>query len=126
MWMQITSLLPLLLHAPLPSASAAASGVPPSYLGQIQPLFQRHCMPCHDAATRTSGLNLESYAALMRGGKGGAIIVPGQSGASRLVGMIEGRLSPKMPPAGSGLSAAEIATIKAWIEAGARAGPVPG
>ena len=52
-----------------------------------------------------SGLNLESYAALMRGGKGGAVIVPGQSGASRLVGMIEGRLSPKMPPAGSGLSA---------------------
>src|SRR5437899_387663 len=121
MWMPIASLMLLLLNAPLSSASAAAAAAP-SYSRQIQPLFQRHCMPCHDAATRTSGLSLESYAALMRGGKGGAVIVPGHSRESRLVGMIEGRLSPKMPPAGSGLSAAEIATIKAWIDAGASAG----
>src|SRR5438132_5319798 len=105
MRMPIASLMLLLLHASFPSASAAAAAAP-SYARQIQPLFQRHCMPCHDAATRTSGLSLESYAVLMRGGKGGAVVVPGRSGESRLVGMIEGRLSPKMPPAGYGLSAA--------------------
>jgi WD40 repeat protein/mono/diheme cytochrome c family protein len=110
-----------LLLASLPPLVAAPS-TPPSYTQQIQPLFQRHCMPCHDGATRTSGLSLESYGAVMRGGKGGAVIVAGHSRESRLVGMVEGRLSPKMPPAGAGLSAAEIAMIKAWIDAGARAG----
>ena len=75
--MPIASLMLLLLHASFPSASAAAAAAP-SYARQIQPLFQRHCMPCHDAATRTSGLSLESYAALMRGGKGGAVIPPGR------------------------------------------------
>jgi WD40 repeat protein len=82
-------------------------------------------MPCHDDATRTSGLSLESYAALMRGGKGGAVVVPGHSGESRLVGMIEGRLSPRMPPAGPALGATEIAAIKAWIDAGASGATEP-
>ena len=80
-------------------------------------------MPVHDNATRTSGLSLASYAELMRGGKGGAVIVAGHSSESRLVGMIEGRMAPRMPPTGSGLTAAEIVALKAWIDSGAPAGP---
>src|SRR5690348_15160435 len=68
----IVSLL-ILLSLPAPSPAADAT---PSYAGQIRPLFQRRCMPCHDDATRTSRLSLESYAALMRGGTGGAVVVP--------------------------------------------------
>ncbi len=120
-----TFILSFLILASLPASSSAADGAP-SYGGQIQPLFQRRCMPCHDDATRTSGLSLESYAALMRGGKGGAVVVPGHSSESRLVGMIEGRLSPRMPPAGPALSAGEIAAIKAWIDGGAAEGQEKG
>src|SRR5690242_5469505 len=79
----------LLFLGLLPSASEAAPS--PSYARQIQPLFTRHCMPCHDSGTRTSGLSLASYAELMRGGKGGAVIIAGHSGESRLVGMVVGR-----------------------------------
>src|SRR4051812_8364620 len=52
------------------ACSTAAAAPPPSYSRQVQPLFQRRCMPCHDAVTRTSGLALDSFAALRRGGKG--------------------------------------------------------
>src|SRR5438552_9169687 len=95
---------------------------PPTYSGQIQPLFQRRCTPCHDAAARTGGLALDSYAAVMRGGNRGAVIIAGHSKESRLIAMVEGRAAPKMPPTGAGLTAAEIAAIKAWIDAGAQEG----
>lgn len=97
----------------------------PNYARQVQPLFDRRCMPCHDHATRTSGLSLESRDLLLQGGKGGPVIVIGQSGRSRLVGMIEGRLTPRMPPTGAALSATEIATIKAWIDGGAGSRSLP-
>jgi WD40 repeat protein len=98
---------------------------PPSYARQIQPLLQRHCMPCHDSATLTSGLALDSYAALMRGGKRGFVVVRGRSGDSRLVAMVEGRAAPKMPPTGTALAASEIAALKAWIDAGANEAHAP-
>jgi WD40 repeat protein len=92
---------------------------PPSYTRQIQPLLQRRCLPCHDSATRTSGLALDSYAGLMRGGRSGAVVVRGRSGESRLVAMVEGRAGAKMPPSGAPLKPDEITSVKAWIDAGA-------
>jgi WD40 repeat protein len=104
------------------SASAGASASTPGWAGQIQPMFKRHCLGCHNQTTPNGGLSLETHAGLMRGGKRGAAIVPGRSGESRLVGMVEGRLQPKMPPAGPGLTAGEIRALKAWIDAGAKTG----
>src|SRR5439155_633658 len=47
------------------------------------------------------------------------------SGESRLVLMLEGKIQPRMPFGLDPLPPAEIATIKAWIDAGAT-GPAPG
>lgn len=90
-----------------------------SYSQHVAPIFQAKCLACHNHTTRQGGLNLESYEALLNGGKRGAAIVPGQSAASLLVKMIEGTVKPRMP-LGDQLSADEIKTIKAWIDAGAR------
>jgi WD40 repeat protein len=61
---------------------------------------------------------MEKFGLLMKGGAHGPVIIPGQSGESRLVMMLEGKVQPRMPFGGDPLPAAEIATIKAWIDAG--------
>ena len=48
----------------------------------------------------------------------GRSIIPGKSGESRLVMMLEGKVQPRMPFGSDPLPAADIATIKAWIDAG--------
>ncbi|MGE3437640.1 MAG: c-type cytochrome domain-containing protein [Blastocatellales bacterium] len=93
-----------------------------NYTKSVEPILQEKCAACHNHSVRQGGLNLESYEALMNGGKHGAVIVAGQSGESRLVKMIEGSIKPRMP-IGDSLTGEEIKVIKAWIDAGA---PGPG
>ena len=99
-------------------ASAEASQEKPSYAQNIAPIFQDKCVACHDHATRASGLNLESFETLMNGGRRGPAVVPGKSGESLLVKVLEGSVKPQMPP-GDKLSDAEIRAIRAWVDAGA-------
>jgi WD40 repeat protein len=106
-----------------PKAPPASAG--PTYGGQIQPILQKNCLPCHNSTTRMGDLIMESYASLMKGGKHGPAIVPGKSGESRMVLMLLGEIQPRMPYGGDALPAAEISGIKAWIDAGAK-GPAPG
>lgn len=88
------------------------------YGKQIEPIFQTKCAHCHNHTTRQGGLNLESYSALMNGGKNGPSVVPGQGSESRVVKMLEGTIEPRMP-LGDRMTADEIKLIKAWIDAGA-------
>lgn len=91
----------------------------PDYSKHIEPVFQEKCSVCHNHTVRQGGLNLESYEALMNGGKHGAAVIPGKAGESRLVKMIEGAIEPRMP-VGDTLGSEEIKTIRAWIDAGAK------
>ena len=61
----------------------------------------------------------------MKGGAHGAVIVPGKADQSRMILMLEGKVQPRMPFGGDPLPAADIATLKAWVESGAL-GPAPG
>jgi WD40 repeat protein len=71
------------------------------------------------------GLVMESYDSLMKGGAHGAAIVPGKADQSRMIQMLEEKIQPRMPFDADPLPAAEIATLKAWVESGAL-GPAPG
>ena len=68
---------------------------------------------------------MESYPALMKGGAHGAAILPGKADESRMILMLEGKVQPRMPFGGDPLPAADIATLKAWVEGGAL-GPAAG
>jgi WD40 repeat protein len=68
-------------------------------------------------------LNLETYDGFEQGGTRGSIVVPGKSAESRLYLLISGKAMPGMPMDGGKLSAQQIETVRAWIDAGA-AGPV--
>ncbi|MFM7102930.1 MAG: c-type cytochrome domain-containing protein, partial [Verrucomicrobiota bacterium] len=92
---------------------------------EIEPLLRKHCVECHGAGEPDGGLVLESYESLLRGGESGPAIRPGQAAVSLLVQAVEGRWDRTgknqfMPPGKKEkLPPAEIARLRAWIDAGA-------
>jgi mono/diheme cytochrome c family protein len=103
---------------PAKPAPAAAT----LYAAKIDPIFQRSCVSCHNPAKVKGGLRMDSYAELMKGGKGGEEIDPWHPETSELVRRITlpDDDDDHMPNNGKNpLSAAEIKLIEAWIAAGA-------
>src|SRR5580698_9850404 len=104
---------------------AAMAAETPGFDSQVAPILQKNCLACHSTSGRMGGLVMENYDSLIKGGTHGAPIVPGNADGSRIIQMLEGKTAPRMPFGGDPLPAADIAAIKAWINAGA-AGPAPG
>ena len=94
--------------------------------GTISPavaaIFSAHCSACHLNGNQLGGLNLSSYAGLIKGGSvvPGPVIVPGNHANSVLWKIIQpGTGQPggnRMPLGGPYLSAADINTIATWID----------
>jgi hypothetical protein len=103
--------------APAARATSAAPG--PDFVQEIQPIFQARCTRCHGADLQRNSLRLDSRTGALRGGLSGAVIVPGKSDASLMIQRLLGRITPRMPFEGPPLPEAEIARIRAWIDAGA-------
>jgi WD40 repeat protein len=102
------------------TAAAAAEVI--DFNTQVLPLFRKHCNGCHNAQDREGGLVLEDFARTMKGGETGPQVVAGKVDESRLWRLISGADEPKMPPDDAApLPAESLATIRAWIEAGAPA-----
>jgi dipeptidyl aminopeptidase/acylaminoacyl peptidase len=97
----------------------------PTFDSQVAPILQKNCLACHSSASKMGGLVMESYSALMKGGAHGAVIIPGKADQSRMILMLEGKIQPRMPFGADPLAAADIATLKAWVDGGAL-GPAPG
>ena len=106
------------------SAQAAADPAvnPGFYVNRVQPILQTNCYRCHAGLNHRGGLQLDSAAAMRKGGHDGAVIVPGHPEQSLLVKLIrhEGPADDPMPmPPKGKLSDADIATVEAWVRAGA-------
>ncbi len=120
----ISAVVPLLMLG-LAALPGCDNTTKVSYSKDVRPILDEHCLKCHEAGgegEEKSGLNMETYANLMKGTKFGPMIVPGDSFGSNLVVLIEGRADPSihMPRDEHGpLSESEIATIKTWIDQGA-------
>ena len=84
----------------------------------IKPIFREHCMACHLAADKSSGLALDSYAATLEGGSGGKIVAEGNVDGSRLYALINHTAQPFMPPDQDKIPEPQLAAIKKWIEQG--------
>src|SRR3984957_12120811 len=91
----------------------------PSFDSQIAPILQKNCLACHSSSGRMGGLVMESYDTLIKGGAHGPPIVPGNADGSRIIQMLERKIAPRMPFGADPLPPADIAAIKAWINAGA-------
>lgn len=115
-------ILPLAAVFALAAARAGADAPPtgPDFLRDVVPILNAYCAGCHGADEAESNLRLDDYDALLKGGKGGVVLVPGQSELSRLVLVLDGRAQPAMPPEGNEApTAEEISLLKSWIELGA-------
>ena len=93
------------------------------YQRQVHTILATQCLGCHSAERRSGGLSLASYADALEGGRSGAAIRPGEAAGSLLVGRITGQVPPSMPLGKPALSAGDVATIRLWIDEGARATP---
>lgn len=92
------------------------------YTKHIHPIFDANCVSCHGESKTSGGLRLDSYDQLMRGGKDGTAIVPGNPDESLLLNRVTLPASHKqfMPAEGKPpLRAEEIAWIRTWIQQGA-------
>ncbi len=108
------------LQAPASSTSGAGRI---DFATQIRPILAEYCDDCHDAETRKGGLSVATYVDLLDGGRSGAVIRPGASGASLLVHRLTGEVEPSMPKDDDPLDPGRLALIRAWIDQGARATP---
>jgi hypothetical protein len=81
---------------------------------KIAPLLAKHCMECHDPATRKGKLDLTQKITAFAESE---TIVPGMSNASLIWEVVsENEMPKKRPP----LSTEEKATLKQWIDGGAQ------
>ena len=98
------------------SSSASGDFTNVNYNDDILPIMNEHCAECHGDDEPEEGLILTNYKDAMAGSFYGAVIKPGAPDDSYLVELVSTGQRPKR---GADLSAEEIATIVAWIEAGA-------
>ncbi len=90
-----------------------------TYDEHVRPIFREHCFSCHSQGRSKSDLALDSYAATMRGGASGEVVLAGDLDSSRLCGPGGHAEEPKMPPEQDKLPEAKLAIIKKWIAGGA-------
>ncbi|MEK6237816.1 MAG: hypothetical protein N2C14_24155 [Planctomycetales bacterium] len=105
--------------SPTPAgAPAPAGGDQVSFMKTIAPMLARKCGGCHMKATNPAGkLSMRTFANLMRGKEGSAVITPRNGKGSHIVEVIA---AGDMPPRGAKPTAAELASLTTWIDQGAK------
>lgn len=88
----------------------------------VAPLLEANCLSCHQAGKAKGGLDLASPDAILKGGKSGPAVVPGDVEKSELIRRItlphtSARFMPAndLPP----LSNVEVSILKWWVANGA-------
>ncbi len=77
----------------------------------------RNCVGCHGADDPKGGLNLTTREGLLKGGRGGKVVVPGRPEESPLIGRVtEGTMPPKKQ---GRLAEADVSRLTAWVRDGA-------
>ena len=106
-----------------PNVCAAEETV--SFKEDILPLLNWRCSSCHEpggAGYEKSGLDLTSYAGVMKGTKFGPMIVPREPESSNLMLLLDWKASPalRMPHNKKQLSSCDRSSVRTWIRQGAK------
>ncbi|MGC3969625.1 MAG: PSD1 and planctomycete cytochrome C domain-containing protein [Pirellulales bacterium] len=99
----------------LPALAAADDAGVELYEKKIRPAVVEHCQKCHGPDKQEAGLQLDSVAAMLRGGDQGPSIVPGDPDASLLIqGIRYDDVNFQMPPKGK-MPADVVAAFEKWV-----------
>jgi hypothetical protein len=98
---------PSTLTSPLPTLP---SGISPAYTQDVKPILDANCVRCHGGSRPSAGVNLTTYAGVMR------VVVAG-SASSRLV--VVSSSTGSMYGYLSGDRASRAAMIRSWVLLGA-------
>ncbi len=91
-----------------------------SFKKDIAPFMVRYCQRCHQGKKPGGNLYLTNYETLMRGGKSGAVIVPGQPEKSRLYQLMGSMDESMRMPLEGKVTRQNYDDINTWISEGAR------
>lgn len=92
----------------------------PDFERDVAPILVNHCLECHQPTKKSGGLNLATLAAVVAGGEQGTALVAGKPAKSLLLERIaSGEMPPPDAKEAKPLNAAQVATLRAWISAGA-------
>ncbi len=89
-----------------------------SFVREVAPILEKHCLRCHGATTKKGGLSLATAGATQAGGDTGPAIVPGKPDDSLLLDVLTGP-KPRMPRNAPALKAEQVALLRQWISQGA-------
>ena len=97
-----------------------------SYRRDVQPILAEKCVACHTPpygeGYRKTGLNMTSYQLLMEGSIYGPVIIAGNSQASPLNMLVEGRagdLKQKLAKRHKPITEEEVTVLRLWVQQGA-------
>jgi mono/diheme cytochrome c family protein len=110
---ELRAILAQQLPKPTATQSPVATQAAPTYNGAIGSLLQSRCGGCH-GANGQKGLNVTTFASLMKGSTSGAVIVAGDVAGSLLV-----QVQSAAHPHFGQLTADELNLVRGWIAAGA-------
>ncbi|MFO0806458.1 MAG: DUF1549 domain-containing protein, partial [Gemmataceae bacterium] len=98
-----------------PAAPVVAAAPPVDFDRDVKPIFAKHCGSCHGAEKQKGGLRLDRRADALES------LSPGKPADSSLLKRVASTdADERMPPKGDPLTPAQIATLRAWIEQGAK------
>jgi len=101
------------------TSTAKADDKKVSFEKDVMPIFKASCISCHKADKKKGKLDMSTYAELMKGGKQGSPVKPGDPAKSLIVEMISGK-EPEMPEKGDKLTEIQVQVISDWIKQGAK------
>jgi len=105
----------------LPQLAGIADQKTDFFEKKIRPVLSNNCYECHSAKSKSlkAGLLLDRKAGWERGGKNGAVIIPGKPSKSILMNALRyTNHDLQMPPSGK-LSESVLADFERWISMGA-------
>lgn len=118
--MKLPSVIALALMPVLNSAAAELD-----YYRDVYPFLKANCISCHNKTTTKADLNMETPELMIKGGESGPSIIPGNGAESLIVTASLHTKDMEMPPPNNKSGAVnlipeQIATLKAWIDQGAK------
>lgn len=95
------------------------------FRADVQPILAKYCLECHvpgGTGFEASGFDMSDYDSLMRGGRYGPFVIPGDPLSSTLNVLVEGRAHPsiRMPHGRGKLDEREIEILRVWVQEGAK------